>query len=76
VPRTQHFWADFVRVFAAFFAKPDILRILAFLLLYRFAEAQLLKLVTPFLLDPRARGGLGLKTQDVGIAYGTVGVTR
>jgi hypothetical protein len=54
VPRApQHFWADFRAVFAAFFAKPDILRILAFLLLYRFAEAQLLKLVTPFLLDPR-----------------------
>ena len=75
VPRTQHFWADFVRVFAAFFRQPDILRVLAFLLLYRFAEAQLLKLVTPFLLDPREIGGLGLKTQDVGIAYGTVGVT-
>ena len=47
---------------------------LAFLLLYRFAEAQLLKLVAPFLLDPRAVGGLALRTQDVGIAYGTVGV--
>jgi PAT family beta-lactamase induction signal transducer AmpG len=66
--------ADFGAVFAAFFRKPDILRILAFLLLYRFAEAQLLKLVTPFLLDPVAAGGLGLKTQEVGIAYGTVGV--
>ena len=66
--------ADFLKVFAAFFAQRDIARILAFLLLYRFAEAQLLKLVTPFLLDARAAGGLGLKTQDVGIAYGTVGV--
>ncbi len=73
-PQSHHFWADFRAVFAAFFAKPDILRILAFLLLYRFAEAQALKLVTPFLLDPLAAGGLGLKTQDVGIAYGTVGV--
>ena len=74
VPRSATFWADFYKVFAAFFAKPDMLRILAFLLLYRFAEAQLLKLVTPFLLDSRAAGGLGLRTQDVGIAYGTVGV--
>jgi len=74
-PRSAHFWADFGKVFAAFFSKPDILRILAFLLLYRFAEAQLLKLVTPFLLDATAVGGLGLKTQDVGIAYGTVGVS-
>jgi PAT family beta-lactamase induction signal transducer AmpG len=73
-PRTARFWADFGAVFAAFFRKPEIGRILTFLLLYRFAEAQLLKLVTPFMLDPRAAGGLGLRTQDVGIAYGTVGV--
>ncbi len=72
--RLAAFWADFGRVFVAFFRRPDILRVLAFLLLYRFAEAQLLKLVTPFLLDPLAAGGLGLRTQDVGIAYGTVGI--
>ena len=68
------FWRDFLAVFAAFFRKPGIVRILAFLLLYRFAEAQLLKLVTPFMLDPREAGGLGLKTQDVGIAYGSFGI--
>lgn len=73
--RSPAFWADFAEVFAAFFRKPEISRILAFLLLYRFAEAQLLKLVTPFMLDPRTVGGLGLKTSDVGIAYGTVGVS-
>ena len=73
-PRSAWWWADFVAVFAAFFRKPEIARLLAFLLLYRFAEAQLLKLVTPFMLDPRAAGGLGLRTQDVGVAYGTVGV--
>ncbi len=75
VPRSANFWADFGAIFAAFFRQPGIARILAFLLLYRFAEAQLLKLVTPFMLDPVGAGGLGLKTQDVGIAYGTVGVT-
>ncbi len=47
--------------------------VLLFLLLYRFAEAQLVKLVTPFLLDPRSAGGLGLSTSQVGIAYGTAG---
>ena len=73
-PRSTAFWADFGSVFAAFFRKPEVWRILVFLLLYRFAEAQLLKLVTPFLLDPRDIGGLGLRTQDVGIAYGTVGI--
>src|SRR5690606_36737222 len=65
---------DFLANYRAFLAKPEIVRLLAFLLLYRFAEAQLLELVTPFLLDPPAAGGLGLRTQDVGVAYGTVGV--
>lgn len=66
--------AEFFRVFVLFFKKKDILLILAFLLLYRFAEAQLVKLVSPFLLDPRERGGLGLTTSEVGVAYGTVGI--
>ena len=74
VPRSKTFFADFAAVFVAFFRRPGVLRILVFLLLYRFAEAQLLKLVTPFMLDPREAGGLGLSTQDVGIAYGTFGV--
>ena len=62
-------------VFAAFFRKKDIGIILGFLLLYRFAEAQLLKLVTPFLLDARSAGGLGLTTQQVGLVYGTIGIS-
>jgi MFS transporter, PAT family, beta-lactamase induction signal transducer AmpG len=66
--------ADFFAVFASFFRKPGIAVILGFLLLYRFPEAQLLKLASPFLLDPVAEGGLGLSTKDVGIAYGTVGL--
>lgn len=72
--RSGRWWADFMSVLTTFFRQPDLGRILCFLLLYRFAEAQLLKLVTPFLLDGLDAGGLGLKTQDVGIAYGTVGV--
>ena len=43
------------------------------MLLYRFPEAQLLKLISPFLLDSPQAGGLGLTTMQVGIAYGTVG---
>jgi PAT family beta-lactamase induction signal transducer AmpG len=64
----------FVEVFASFFRKPRIGAILGFLLLFRFAEAQLVKMVTPFLLDPRSAGGLGLSTSEVGFAYGTVGI--
>lgn len=67
--------AEFFGVFAEFFRKPGILVVLGFLLLYRFPEAQLLKLASPFLLDPLEAGGLGLSTKEVGIAYGTVGLT-
>ena len=65
--------AVFMRGFVLFFGRKDILAILAFFLLYRFAEAQLVKMVAPFLLDPRTKGGLGLTTSEVGIVYGTVG---
>lgn len=63
-----------VQTFASFFRKQGILRILAFLLLYRFAEAQLVKLSAPFMLDEKAVGGLALGTSEVGLVYGTVGV--
>jgi PAT family beta-lactamase induction signal transducer AmpG len=65
---------DFFKTFVLFFKKKDILATLAFLLLYRFAEAQLVKLAAPFLLDVKEKGGLGLSTSDVGIVYGTVGI--
>jgi len=42
--------------------------------LYRLAEAMLVKLASPFLLDAREEGGLALSTQEVGLVYGTVGV--
>ena len=64
----------FLATFGAFFKKQYIGRILAFLLLYRFAEAQLVKLAPPFLLDDRTAGGLELATAEVGFVYGTVGM--
>jgi PAT family beta-lactamase induction signal transducer AmpG len=72
--KSRSMWQEFVRTFALFFKKKEIISILAFLLFYRFAEAQLVKLVSPFLLDPREKGGLGLTTGEVGMVYGTVGV--
>lgn len=65
---------DFVETFVSFFRKPQIGVVLAFLLLFRFAEAQLAKLAPPFLLDPAEVGGLALSTGEVGFAYGTIGV--
>ncbi len=64
----------FFGTFRAYFSKPDIWLILGFILTFRLGEAQLLKLVIPFLKDPLAKGGLGLTTADVGLAYGTIGV--
>jgi PAT family beta-lactamase induction signal transducer AmpG len=65
---------EFFATFGAFFGKKDILLILGFILTYRLGESQLLKLAIPFLKDPLEKGGLGLSTSDVGIAYGTVGI--
>ncbi len=66
---------EFFRIFGLFFRKKGIVAILAFFLFYRLAETQLLKIIAPFLLDPRSKGGLGLTTAEVGIIYGTVGVS-
>ncbi|MFZ4479960.1 MAG: MFS transporter [Rhodoferax sp.] len=66
--------AAFLLVFREFLLKKQIRLVLAFLLLYRFGESQLVKLAPPFLLDSNANGGLGLSTADVGIVYGSVGM--
>jgi MFS transporter, PAT family, beta-lactamase induction signal transducer AmpG len=72
--RTKGVMSEFIQTFIIFFKRKDIWVILLFLLFYRFAEAQLVKLVSPFLLDPLDKGGLGLTTSEVGIVYGTVGI--
>ncbi|QYG00297.1 MULTISPECIES: MFS transporter [Massilia] len=74
VPSTNNPLRDFFGTFAAFFRKRDIWMIVAFILTFRLGEAQLLKLVAPFLKDPVSEGGLGLTTAEYGIAYGTVGI--
>ncbi|HQL00672.1 MAG TPA: MFS transporter [Smithellaceae bacterium] len=65
---------EYFRILTLFFRQKDIVLIIAFLLFYRFAEAQLVKMVAPFLLDARDKGGLGLLTSEVGLIYGTIGV--
>lgn len=67
----------FVAAFKTFFTKFPVWQTVAailFMLLYRFPEAQLTKIIQPFLLDPVDKGGLGLTTGEVGIVYGTVGI--
>lgn len=65
---------SFGAVFATFFQKKQIGVVLSFILLFRLGESQLLKMLTPFLLDDKALGGMGLSTQDIGVIYGTFGV--
>ena len=57
---------EFLGTFTSFFQKKHIVSALIFILLYRFAEAQLVKITSPFLLDTPATGGLALSTAEVG----------
>lgn len=66
---------EFGAVFATFFQKPHIVWAVAYMLLYRFSEAQLAKLKAPFLLDQAEDGGLGLATTTLGWLDGTLGVS-
>lgn len=65
---------EFTETFVAFFRKPQVGLALTFMLLYRLPEAQLVKMITPFMLDPTESGGLGLTPDQVGLVYGTIGV--
>lgn len=65
---------EFFETFKSFFTKKQAFVAILFMLLYRFPEAQLVKLINPFLLDPIDKGGLGLTTGQVGFVYGTVGI--
>jgi PAT family beta-lactamase induction signal transducer AmpG len=66
--------SSFNAAFISYFTMDGIGYIIAFILFYRFAEAMLLKLTSPFLLDSVLKGGLGVSTADVGIIYGTIGM--
>ena len=74
VGSSEFFFTEFLKTFGTFFQKPKILALLLFLLLYRLGEAQLVKMVQLFLLDPRSVGGLGLTDEQLGLIYGKVGI--
>ncbi|MGB5822241.1 MAG: AmpG family muropeptide MFS transporter [Saonia sp.] len=65
---------SFMEVFVSFFKKPQIGIALAFILSYRLGESQLVKMASPFLLDPVSKGGLGYSTEALGTIFGTAGV--
>jgi len=64
---------DVRHVASTFFKKKHVFGGLAFILLFRFAEGQAQKIFPLFLRADRVKGGLGLSTEDVGLAYGTFG---
>ncbi len=70
----KSFAGEFLATLGSFFRKPGVGLALAFILLYRFDEAQLVKVISPFLLDGVEAGGLGLTTSQVGLVYGTFGI--
>ena len=74
VPSGEKFFEEFLNTFVLFFKRKGILIIIGFLLLYRFSEAQLVKIAAPFLLDSKEAGGLALSTSEVGAVYGTIGL--
>jgi PAT family beta-lactamase induction signal transducer AmpG len=60
-------------VVVTFFRKKHVLWGLAFVVLYRFAEGQAMKILPLFLRADREKGGLGLPTDTVGLIYGIFG---
>ncbi len=70
----KNVFSSYVEVFSTFFKKKGIIAGILFLLFYRMAESQLVKLASPFLLDSQEVGGLALTTAEVGFVYGTIGI--
>ena len=60
-------------VFVDLFRKRHILYYIFFIILYRFAEGFVMKIVPLFLKAPRTEQGLGLSEQEIGLCYGTFG---
>ncbi|WP_245893813.1 MFS transporter [Sphingobacterium gobiense] len=60
-------------VIITFFQKKNIVYSLCFIVLYRFAEGQAIKIIPLFFKAPRAEGGLELSTSQIGLLYGVFG---
>jgi PAT family beta-lactamase induction signal transducer AmpG len=60
--------------FVTLFAKPGIWRMVAFAFLFRLSIGFLEKIGPFFMVDPPAKGGLGLSNELLGIIYGTYGL--
>jgi PAT family beta-lactamase induction signal transducer AmpG len=66
-------WATLKDVIIEFFKKPGIWVAMLFIVLFRAAEGQIQTIGPLFLREAKELGGLGLSTEQIGFAYGTVG---
>ncbi|MGV6947072.1 MFS transporter [Sphingobacterium kyonggiense] len=60
-------------VIVSFFQKKHIWFSLAFIVFYRFAEGQAIKIIPLFFKASREEGGMGLSTSEIGLLYGVFG---
>ena len=60
--------------FATFFSKRDVWTMVAFAFLFRLSIGFLEKIGPFFMVDPVAKGGLGLSNELLGLIYGTYGL--
>lgn len=72
-------WSDavstFGKVFATFFQKKDVWKLIGFAFFYRFGLGLLDKIAPLFLLDAQEKGGLGLNNSQLGLLNGIIGTT-
>jgi PAT family beta-lactamase induction signal transducer AmpG len=70
VKSTKEAFSTFWDVVKTFFEKKHIAWGIVFIILYRFAEGQAMKIVPLFFKANRSAGGLGLTTSQFGLIYG------
>jgi PAT family beta-lactamase induction signal transducer AmpG len=73
VHSVQERFATLKDVVITFFQKKNIWFSLCFIVFYRFAEGQAIKITPLFFKASRADGGLGLSTSQIGVLYGVFG---
>ena len=66
-------WIALKDVIVTFFQKKYILLYICFIILYRFAEGMVIKIVPLFMKSGIENGGLGLTEQQIGLYYGSFG---
>lgn len=72
-PELKETMVELGNVFVDLFRKRHIVYYICFIILYRFAEGFVMKIVPLFLKADRANQGLGLSEEEIGLCYGTFG---